>query len=603
MTSVYACHHHAIHRLLASLALLVLLSGPAGAEDQTPPLSWQGEGRLWLDGYLEVAISRRGQPPAESDWLAHSDLEASRFTGKDVRLNFRARLHNATDQPAELWLHIDEATLDLINLRIGDQHWLTGDHRPFNTRPMAHTSYLFPLVLQPGEQQPLSGWIESRQFRLPMSLWQPASFLHWAEKRTIRNGVFFATVVVLASLCLVTYGATQLRAYLAFGLFNLTALLFFMQIFGYGFQYLWPTQPSLNRLIGPVSIYLLALSFGWMAPTMLSGRTHRPKLTGAIHGLLLLLVIGGVGLGLLRQRTWLIEFAIYWLFVVLGLIFIMLALEIRGGSRRARLFALIWSPMLAAAMALLLAWLDIVPYTDALVTLCLAGLGMTCLGFFVLLGFQLRQSILRRQRLELETLEMKTAQADRLAQEVEDRTQQLAESNRRLRQMALTDPLTGLPNRRQLDDFGELHHRLARLTDARMQAVIFDLDHFKQVNDTYGHPVGDRFLQAVAECLQRVLLQPADGQRLVARLGGEEFALVCYGVSDDQMQPLLEQARQAIAELRIDDAPDVQVTLSVGWSSGRADQSLTQVFRRADQALYRAKEAGRNRVVAGEPTP
>ena len=532
MTPVQPLACFANHRLLYGAVLcLMLVIDQTQAHEHTPPLSWQGEDRLWLDGHLEVAVQPPGLLPQADDWLAHQHLEAARFTGQDVRLHFRAQLHNSTDQATTLWLHIDESTLDTISLNIGgNQHWHTGDHQPFDSRPIAHTSYLFPLVLQAGEIKTLSGWIESRQIRLPISLWRPDAYPAWAEKRTIRNGLFFATVIVLASLCLVTYVATQLPAYLAFGLFNLAAMLFFLQVFGYGFQYLWPDALVVNRIAGPLSTYLLALSFGWMAPTMLSGRHHRPRLSGIIKTLLAVLVAGGLVLALIGQRTWLIQFAIYWLFVILALILTMLFLEVRGGSRRARLFALIWSPMLVSALLLLLAWLDWIAYTDALITLCLAGLGMTCLGFFVLLGFQLRQSILRRQRLEQESLELKTAQADRLAQEVEERTQQLAESNRRLRQMALTDPLTGLPNRRQLDDFGELHHRLARLTQARLHTAIFDLDHFKRVNDTYGHPIGDLFLQAVARCLETQLLSKDHDQRLVARLGGEEFALICYSL-------------------------------------------------------------------------
>lgn len=591
----------AAKRLLEGVVLGLIGLAPALA-DHAEPLTWQGEDRLWLDGHLEVAAMPLGETPTEADWVARDDLEVARFTGKDVRLHFRAGIRNASGEAMQLWLHLDEQTLDHVSLSLGGQQWLTGDHHRFDTRPIRHTSYLFPVVVLAGETRHLSGWVESRQIRLPMSLWRPSAYLAWAEKRTIRNGLFFATVIVLASLCLVTWVATGLRAYLAFGLFNLATLLFFLQVFGYGFQYLWPNQLGWNYLIGPLSTYLLALSFGWMAPTMLAGRNHQPRMTRAIQVLLVILVVAGVVLALVGNRTWQIQFAIYWVFVVLVLIIAMLAQEIRGGSRRARLFALLWSPMLVSALLLLLSWLDWVPYTDTLVTFCLAGLGLTGLGFFVLLGFQLRQSILRRQKLETESLELKTAQADRLAQEVEERTQQLAESNRRLRQMALTDPLTGLPNRRQLDDFAELHHRLAGMTGAPLQIVIFDLDHFKAVNDTYGHPIGDRFLQAVAASLKQQLTPEADSHRLVARLGGEEFALVCYDMAAADLIPLLDQAREAISELRVEEAPEVRLTLSAGWASGDPDQPLTQTFRQADQALYRAKDAGRNRVEASQQT-
>jgi len=169
----------------------------------------------------------------------------------------------------------------------------------------------------------------------------------------------------------------------------------------------------------------------------------------------------------------------------------------------------------------------------------------------------------------------------------------------KLRQQATHDQLTGAYSRYYAED--QLDHACELCKQGiSTTLILIDLDKFKQINDTHGHPVGDLFLQAVARCLEAQLLNTEPNQRLVARLGGEEFALLCYDLDDDQMSPILEQVREAVSQLRLEEAPQVQLTLSIGWASGRADQSLTQIFRRADQALYRAKEAGRNRVEAGD---
>ncbi len=125
---------------------------------------------------------------------------------------------------------------------------------------------------------------------------------------------------------------------------------------------------------------------------------------------------------------------------------------------------------------------------------------------------------------------------------------------------------------------------------------MFDIDHFKKVNDTYGHLAGDRVLVAVAAAARRAL---REGDVLV-RYGGEEFVAVLPGASLDDAAQIAERIRHACADLEIQDAgAAIRVTLSAGvtsWPMIPAKEEL-EVVRRADEALYAAKNAGRNRVV------
>ena len=131
----------------------------------------------------------------------------------------------------------------------------------------------------------------------------------------------------------------------------------------------------------------------------------------------------------------------------------------------------------------------------------------------------------------------------------------------------------------------------SRRTCDKLALVLFDLDHFKSINDTYGHPEGDKVLRKVAEIAQA----QARETDLVGRVGGEEFVWIVPGVDEDKAHCLAERLREAIAEQsRIGAIPGV--TTSVGCAEMHPGDSSLSLLARADGALYAAKNAGRNRV-------
>jgi len=130
--------------------------------------------------------------------------------------------------------------------------------------------------------------------------------------------------------------------------------------------------------------------------------------------------------------------------------------------------------------------------------------------------------------------------------------------------------------------------------------ILFDVDHFKLVNDTYGHDAGDKVLISVAELLRR---NTRDNLEILGRVGGEEFAVLCLGKSDAAAACLIaERLRQAVATQTIElPAGRLTVTVSAGLARPEApDESWESVYARADHALYRAKESGRNRVCSAD---
>lgn len=164
-----------------------------------------------------------------------------------------------------------------------------------------------------------------------------------------------------------------------------------------------------------------------------------------------------------------------------------------------------------------------------------------------------------------------------------------------LRHLASTDPLTGLPNRRYFME--RLEQEWSRLNRFGGQAAIMmlDLDHFKQVNDNYGHGVGDQVLVAFAE----VLRQGVRRMDVPGRLGGEEFAVILPGASLDGARQLAERLRRAVSQMPVQDAlgQPVRVTVSIGVASFDPETPVSEaLLTRGDEALYRAKALGRNRV-------
>jgi diguanylate cyclase (GGDEF)-like protein/PAS domain S-box-containing protein len=168
-----------------------------------------------------------------------------------------------------------------------------------------------------------------------------------------------------------------------------------------------------------------------------------------------------------------------------------------------------------------------------------------------------------------------------------------------LREQALRDPLTGLFNRRYLDE--TLPRELARAgrDDAPLSLVVIDIDHFKRVNDTWGHHVGDAALAA----LGRLLAARSRASDVACRFGGEEFVMVLPDASLDDAVRCAEVWRHALREVVVPAGDTgVRITISAGIAAWRPGESAQQLFARADQALYAAKRDGRDRVVPASPT-
>ncbi|MDD9933727.1 MAG: GGDEF domain-containing protein [Myxococcales bacterium] len=166
------------------------------------------------------------------------------------------------------------------------------------------------------------------------------------------------------------------------------------------------------------------------------------------------------------------------------------------------------------------------------------------------------------------------------------------EASRQTVELMIRDPLTQLFNRRQLDERLKTEFAYARRHDTSLHALMVDLDHFKPINDRYGHQAGDRVLREVARCLEHVLRV----EDVVGRYGGEEFLIAIRGVDELGACALGERLRSTIEGLRIKHLGNpIPVTVSVGVGQLRREHEAPEdLLRQADEALYEAKSSGRN---------
>lgn len=169
--------------------------------------------------------------------------------------------------------------------------------------------------------------------------------------------------------------------------------------------------------------------------------------------------------------------------------------------------------------------------------------------------------------------------------------QALRRSNEELQHLAITDGLTGLYNRRHIIGRLEEELRRTRRYQAPLSVFLFDLDHFKSINDTYGHAVGDKVLVKVSAMLRQELR----GVDLIARYGGEEFLIVLPNVAHPATWAVAERLRLATRELEFG-VPGLRVSLSGGVMQAMADETVERIIQRADMCLYSAKSAGRDQI-------
>ena len=260
--------------------------------------------------------------------------------------------------------------------------------------------------------------------------------------------------------------------------------------------------------------------------------------------------------------------------LLLPVLVIILMFGIFGRDRRQTVFLMLYSMALYTLAVLAAAYLDDPRPTAALLVAHLGIVLVSLLaGTLMCLQVQSIRARLRRQKHNLQV------------------------ALQQIQHMAMRDHLTGLVNRRQMSELMDLEMRRSQRSGRTLLLAQIDIDHFKTINDTHGHAVGDLALQAFADTAM-AHLRSSD---VLARWGGDEFVLLLSDTPAAAAAEMLERVRSALAARVLPHgAGCIRMTVSIGWAQHQRGEPLAETLERADHALYDAKARGRNRVVCAD---
>ncbi len=548
-------------------------------------------------------------------------------------------LHSTADAPHDWLLVIDYPPLDRVEVylagphdggaasaspspspshdagRIGPPLEILGDHTPQAQRSLPGRVLATRLHLNPDAGYTLLLRVTTEgSANLPLQLWQAPHFVEHEARRHAFHSAYAGMLLTLLLLALVVYVRLRDPVYLLYGAYVTTFGLSPLIVHGMAGWYLWPDSTGWNHLSPPV---MLTLSAGFGAQFVrhfFPLRARAPSLDTALRVLawLAFLSAGAYAAGLIGYRA--LSMAVF----PLGLLAFSLALA--AGLRLwrsyppARMFVLSWVPLLAGSATFTLQIFGQLPasfWTTHGVQLCslleVLLLAWALTGRMLLYRSQTEQAQAEALRLKDASLNTIKLHERELEQRVRERTVALSNANslleqreHELLQLARKDTLTRLANRRAFDERLTAELARARRDGSHCVLYLIDLDGFKQVNDSLGHPAGDTLLTQFAERLNDAV-RASD---LVARIGGDEFAVLASGQDHVEDAGVLAHKIVALAQQpftlfqsggeQSGEPKKARIGASVGYAvfPGDANEEAA-LLRHADQAMYQAKRAGK----------
>ena len=508
-------------------------------------------------------------------------------------LTAAAQLANAQQSSILPPIHLSLAKSEALVAQVADVSFVSGD--------MA-----LPVPLQAGTDQVLYLHLVGDTTRFGESRLIAATILpsqEWIRQQRnllFRQGVYAGIIVGLALYNLMLFLSIRERVYLFYVIYVLAFGAFWIARTGLFYQYLWPSHPLLDRHAQPFLAVVVIVFSIFFVRRFLAVPEHSRNVDRVLLGVAAFTVV------LYLASIIGLHFALAPVLASIGLVITVVYAAIglsalRRRYRPARFFLIAFAALLAGNVLYILMFLRVLPMTFLTYNAAQAGSAIAC----ILLAFALadRMSVLKRENDE------KQVEYTHDPQElVQRRTTELSAAVEQLQTASITDPLTGLSNRRHVD--AAIQPWIAELQRARIRNLtgiprrylaicLGDLDHFKLVNDSLGHAAGDKVLQAAAE----ILRQNVRATAILARWGGEEFLVLDHvtGPYDDLL--MAERLRLSITQ---DALPVIVETgnplsLSLGvvrypFSEGYPDLlDWDHCLALADHALYRAKNSGRNR--------
>ena len=515
----------------------------------------------------------------------------------------RADLQNMHSEVTGWFLECQYTVIDHIDLYVVNPDgtvtsYRGGDAVPFAERPVKHRNTIFRIPLVKGQSTRIFLRVQSESsMQIPLVLWSPNGLLENEHEAQYYAGIYYGIVLAMLLYNLLIWISIRDINYLYYANYICGWILFQLSIDGYAFELLWPDSPSWGNIATPFFIGYGFFAIIQFSREFLQLRQNMPKTDRAFRFALWYFALVMLS-ALLLDYTIAIRAGTFGAFLGAALIFATGAVSLQNGIKQARFFMLAWSVLLLSIFIYTLRTFGMLPQ----VFITEYGLRIGSALEVILLSFALahRMRLLkteneRIQRHATETLEQRVKQR---TLELDRALQRLAEANEQLKGLSYTDGLTGVKNRICFDRMIASEWQRAARAKAPLALLLLDIDHFKRVNDNYGHLAGDACLKQVAAAVQQAVRRTTDE---VFRYGGEEFIILLPHTGTDGALHIAENIRRQIEHLPVEfEGKRIAITVSIGVSSLiPTNQDASDILvANADEAMYIAKDSGRNRVHA-----
>ena len=534
------------------------------------------------------------------------------FTKAQVWAHFRLR--HAPDLARPAFLLLPRALLDDVELYVVsggriEERARSGDARPFAARDLAYRVVAFELAARPGQTVDYYLRLRSPNSALDVTLdlVDQSDFHRLMMRDNLLLGGYFGVMVGLVVTALMLAMLLRQAVFAYFALYVGAFTLMAAAVSGYGMMLLWPNAPALQQVL-PTVLVTLTMYAGLAFLRRFIDLSPWPafaRVFGAALGLATLGTLVHVAADTQLGMVIVIATALG----VCPLVFAACLLRALRGDRFARYFVFGWLAYTAGCGIAAAEMYGVV----AAGFLGTYGLYIGSLAKFVTLTLAMADRLRVAQR-EKEAEVVRTnaelaALNHNLESIVSERTSELEARNRELGELAIRDGLTGLHNHSAAIELLEQMLHQAHRYDFPVTVLMLDIDHFKRVNDTYGHQVGDALLEMVAQNLSEAL-RDSD---VVGRYGGEEFLIAMPHADALAARDFGERLLERMRTIQVPGAPHDRLSASIGISvchGGEQRMSAADLIGRADEALYRSKREGRDRLtlatlslIAADGTP
>ncbi|WP_372994564.1 diguanylate cyclase [Marinobacter sp.] len=576
--------------LLILLSLACLASMPV----QAAPVAFE-----WVEAPADELALDDVRALSPDAWQAFAASEVFNRGFSDGSFWLRIEI---PPEPANRVLEIGYPLLDEVSV-----HWVldgeliqshhTGDTLPFSSRPIYHRNFVF---LVPSNTEPVTAFVRVKTLgsvQIPVAVTPSAEFLANEQFSYGWQTVFLGIIIAMALYNLFLFIIVRHSTYLWYVLTVVATGLVQLNFHGLLFQWLWPDAPGINRYftvpaISAALVFAVTFTLRFLnvrGYSLASYRFLELIRTGAVFtfifglfgayqaGIVLVSVLAAMA----TPAAWLIGMLVW-----------------RKGQILGGFYVLAWTPLLIGHLILAVSKLGVMPRSFLTEFVPQIGVALEVILLSFAMAYRINLERRKRHEAQEQALAIQQQANQTLEMRVQERTEELERANEQLKAISLTDGLTHVANRRRFDEKLDDEWKRAQRHGHPLSLLLLDIDHFKRVNDELGHLVGDDCLTEVAALCAAEVQRSGD---LLARYGGEEFSILLPATPEDGALRVAERVRQAVARSPVhsgERVAPVSLTVSVGVATLVPGQDIEpqELIRQADEALYAAKESGRNRV-------